>query len=93
MTDNSTSDDRLRDSEIAIIDALKMLIEIMVASGIAKPDGLQRLFSHQRDGYITKNMPNAAVVMEVLRSFAQPPKPVQNDAHRKALEEPPQGSA
>ena len=93
MTNRADADEKLRDSEIAIIDALKMLIEIMVASGTAKPEGLQRLFAHQRDGYITKNMPNAAVVMEVLRTFAQPPRATSSEAHRRALEEPPQGSA
>ncbi len=94
MTEQRNDDDKLRDSEIALVDALKTLMEIMVSGGIVKADVLQRVFAHQRDGYITKSMPNAAVIMEVLRGFAgsragTPPK----DALREALEKPPQGSA
>jgi hypothetical protein len=87
-------DEKLRDSEIAIIDALKMIVEIMVAKGIVPAEGLRKLFANQRDGYIRKEMANAAVVMEVLRTFAvaRQPEPERDDL-RRALDEPPQGSA
>jgi hypothetical protein len=93
---NQTDDEKLRDSEIAIIDALKMIVEIMVAKGIAPAEGLRKLFAGQRDGYIRKEMANAAVVMEVLRTFtvARQPEPEGGRENlRRALDEPPQGSA
>lgn len=90
---NESDEEKLRDSEIAIIDALKMLVEIIIAAGIARPDGLQRLFVQQRDLYVSKNMANAAVVMEVLRTFAQPDQKGLTEEQRRALEQPPQGSA
>ena len=88
-------DEKLRDSEIAIIDALKMIVEIMVAKGIVPAEGFRRLFANQRDGYIRKDMANAAVVMEVLRTFAiaTPPAEPNDENLRRAMEEPPQGSA
>jgi hypothetical protein len=94
MTDAPTpSGEKLRDSEIAVIDALRTLLEILVASGIAKADTLQRLFAQKRDAYIQKDMPDAAVIMDVLKGFAQPSSPAVSDEHRKALEKPPQGTA
>ncbi len=87
-------DERLRDSEIAIVDALKMLMELLVATGVVKAEVFQKIFAHQRDGYIAKEMPNAAVIMEVLRGFAvAPARDPERQALREALEKPPQGTA
>ena len=83
----------LRDTDIAIIDALKLLVEAMVASTVISPDYIERIFSRQRDGYIAKAMPDAAVVMKVLRSFAVASKRnIPSEAIRRALDEP-QGRA
>ncbi len=91
MTDKGSGDERLRDSEIAIVDALKLLMEVLVATDTVKADVFERIFAQQRDGYIAKEMPNAAVIMEVLRGFAAKPEstePVPNE-----LDKPHQGSA
>ena len=94
MEDNRNDSERLRDSEIAIVDAIKMMMEIMVATGVVKAEVFQRIFAHQRDGYIAKAMPNAAVIMEVLRGFAvSPARDSDREALREALDKPPQGSA
>ncbi|MCC6984707.1 MAG: hypothetical protein IT535_15705 [Bauldia sp.] len=88
------SKDTLRDTDIAVIDALKTLVEAMIASGTVSADHIQRMFSRQRDGYIAKEMPDAAVVMEVLRTFADATRrTAPSDAIRRALDEPPQGRA
>lgn len=93
MSADPKDDDKLRDSEIAIVDALKLLMEVLVATGTVKADVFQRLFAHQRDGYIAKEMPNAAVIMEVLRGFAVPKSTEpKREALRKELDKPPQGS-
>jgi hypothetical protein len=94
MPENRKDDERLRDSEIAIIDALKLLMEILVATGTVKAEIFERIFGQQRDGYIAKEMPNAAVIMEVLRGFAaKPPPGPRDDSLRDQLDKPPQGSA
>ena len=88
------AEEKLRDSDIAMIDALKMLVEVLVTRNVIKADVVRQIFAHQRDGYIAKRMPNAAVVMEVLRTFAvDPPRDEKSEALRRALEEPPQGTA
>ena len=85
--------DALRDTDIAIIDALKLLVEAMVASKVVSPDYVERMFSRQRDGYIAKEMADAAVVMEVLRTFAVASKRnIPSEEMRRAMDEP-QGRA
>ncbi|MCW5698011.1 MAG: hypothetical protein KIS96_14920 [Bauldia sp.] len=96
MTDAPKDDEKLRDSEIAIVDTLKMMMEILIATGTVKAEVFERLFAHQRDGYIAKEMANAAVIMEVLRGFAARPAAETDrdrEALRKELDKPPQGSA
>ena len=94
MSDDRRDDDRLRDSEIALVDALKLIMEVMVATGTVRASVFEQIFAQQRDSYIAKTMPTAAVIMEVLRGFAakQPVKP-STPAHRPELDKPPQGSA
>ena len=93
MTDQSSGDDRLRDSEIAIVDALKLMMEVLVATNTVKADVFERIFAQQRDGYISKEMPNAAVIMEVLRGFAAKPEEGNGDTVPNELDKPHQGSA
>lgn len=94
MTDERKDDDRLRDSEIAIVDALKLMMEVLVVTGTVKAEVFEQIFAQQRDGYINKEMPNAAVIMEVLRGFAsRPPGGKDDDVHHEAMDKPPQGNA
>jgi hypothetical protein len=94
MSDGPKDDDRLRDSEIAIVDTLKMLMEILIVTGTVKAAVFEQILAQQRDGYIAKEMPNAAVIMEVLRGFAaKSGTPAAKDAIRDELDGPPQGSA
>jgi hypothetical protein len=94
MSDERQDEDRLRDSEIAIVDALKLMMEVLVVTGTVKAEVFEEIFAQQRDGYITKEMPNAAVIMEVLRGFAaNPPGKRDEEAHREEMDKPPQGNA
>ncbi len=94
MSDERGDGEKLRDSEIAIVDALKLMMEVLVATGTVKTEVFERVFAQQRDGYINKEMPNAAVIMEVLRGFAA--KPAEDSAKtdiENELDKPHQGSA
>ncbi len=94
MTD--ATDDRLRDSEVAIVDAIKLIVEALAATGTVKPVVFEHIFAQQRDAYAAKSMANAAVIMEVLRGFASRPVatvPPAQAAIRAAMEKPPLGSA
>ena len=94
MTDERKDDERLRDSEIAIVDALKLMMEVLVVTGTVKAEVFEQIYAQQRDGYINKEMPNAAVIMEVLRGFAaRPPGTSEDDALRDEMDKPHQGSA
>ncbi len=90
MPDQRSDEERLRDSEIAIVDALKLMMEVLVATGTVKADVFERIFALQRDSYIAKEMPNAAVIMEVLRGFAVKPAAKDTEALK---DKAPQGSA
>ena len=79
---------KLNDAEIALMDAIKSLIEIMLARHVATGAEFDHIFSFQRDGYLKKQMPTAAAVMEMLREFSS-----TRSEHRGLLEKPPAGSA
>ena len=101
MADKSGDKEKLRDSEIAIVDALKLMMEVLVATDTVKTEVFEQIFAQQRDGYISKEMPNAAVIMEVLRGFAAKPnaetEPAKQDKDvaelASELDKPHQGSA
>lgn len=95
LTNGAIMDDtELRDSEIALMDAIKSLMEIMLTAGIAQPKTFDKLFTNQRDGYLQKHMPAAAAIMEMLRHFAvNPDRQAYRELSRMVRNEPPQGSA
>jgi hypothetical protein len=91
MTDKSN---QLRDTEIALMDAIKTVMEIIMTAGIAGPSVFDKMFSYQRDAYIQKQMGEAAGVMELLRKFASDPTRAEHrEGLRKLLTEEPKGSA
>jgi menaquinone-dependent protoporphyrinogen IX oxidase len=97
MTEDATplnEDHCLRDSEVALMDAFKSIIEIMLSAG-AKAEHFDKLFASQQTQYEQLGtMPRAVFVMQSLRDFANDAK---RAAHREQvqliLQEPPQGQA
>jgi hypothetical protein len=83
-------DGYLRDSEVALMDTLKLLIEVIVAKGLAKPATIDEALRQQMIQYPQEAMPRAVYVVEQLRAAL-------NDPARKQLREllarPPEGSA
>jgi hypothetical protein len=83
----------LRDSEIALMDALKVAFDLMMYAGV-KPAQIDKLLGSLTDQYREKEMPAAAAVIERLRAFVLDP---DRERHREQLlrirEEPPAGSA
>jgi hypothetical protein len=87
-------DGMLRDSEVALMDSIKLLLEILIAKGISKPEVLERAFAHQGSQYPPADMPRAIFVTQCLREFlrdstAQAPR----GQMRSLAEKPPAGSA
>jgi hypothetical protein len=97
MSDNDNSesdDDTLRDSEVALMDAIKTVFEVLIAKGISTPDTLASILSKQSEAYPQTEMPKAVFVMESLRDFVNDPKRKElREQLRQMLQTPPKGSA
>lgn len=78
----------LSEAEIALVDAIKSMMAIMMARNIATATELEAIFSQQRDGCLGKASVNGAAVMEMLRAFA-----AKRGADNTLLKAPPAGSA
>ncbi|SRR6266567_7221175 len=86
--------DCLRDSEVALMDAIKMILEVIVAKGITMPKALEGLLGGQCQSYPQEEMPRAIFVMESLRRFVSDPTRAEHrDQARRIRDELPAGSA
>lgn len=84
----------MTDAEQALTDAVKTLAEVMMSSGQVSERYLASMFTQQRDGYLTKQLPEAAAVMQMLATFcADPARREHRKQVRQLLGETPQGSA
>jgi hypothetical protein len=79
----------LRDSEVALMDAIKTVIEVFIAKKVTTADALAELFDRRSKAY-PDTMPKAVFVMETLRDFAR--DPARKSAH-DLLQNPTAGSA
>jgi hypothetical protein len=84
------STDRLTDGEIACIDAVKTICEVLIARGLITPAEMAVPFQFQANGYLQKGMPAASAAMILLVNFLQDP---QRNADRALLQTPPAGKA
>jgi hypothetical protein len=84
------TDYTLRDSEIALMDAIKTVFEVLVAKRILPPEVLGEILSRQRDRYAADGMHQAVFVMEELHGFVTNPERLQA---RRFHDEPPAGTA
>ena len=80
----------LRDSEIALMDAIKTIFEILIAKKITTPEVVDKMLENQRDAYEGGDMNRALFVMAELRRVVTDPKRSQL---RDLLEKPNKGSA
>lgn len=87
------SDRAMRDSEIALMDTLKVVFDLMMHAGV-KPAQIDKLLGSLTDQYRAKHMPAASAVIELLRAFVSDRDHAEHRAQqRQILEEPPAGSA
>jgi hypothetical protein len=90
---NDKKPEQLTEGEIALMDAIKSIIDVMLESGVP-PQAFERNFVHQRDGYIRTGRPKAAGMLEMLRLFATDPQRAASRQQRsQTLREPPKGQA
>jgi hypothetical protein len=85
--------DKLRDAEVAIMDAFKTVFEILLTAGV-KPAQIDKLLASQMQAYSRPPMARAIWVMEQLRAFVQnAERATARQQVRQILTEPPAGSA
>jgi hypothetical protein len=84
----------LSDVEIALIDAIKSVSDVVMAMDPHAAGVLATNFAHQRDGKLAKDQPEAAAVFEILRLFVDDPdRKEYRNLVRKAMSERSKGSA
>jgi hypothetical protein len=85
-------DGNLRDSEVALMDALKTTFDLMMYAGV-KPAQIDKLLASQSAQY-PPVMPRAIAVMDMLRAFVRDSgRQEHREQLRRFLEEPSAGSA
>jgi hypothetical protein len=91
---NSTDTEKLSEREVALIDAIRTIADIMLAADIVPVSTFDRLFAHHRDGYLGKGLVQAAGTMEIIRQLTTDPQAeASRQLIRKTLRESPKGSA
>jgi len=89
----SGDDGNLRDSEIALMDALKTVFELMLNAGV-KPAQIDKLLASSQEHYSPNVMPRAVLIMDMLRKFVTARSRAEHrEQVRRIHEEPPAGSA
>jgi hypothetical protein len=95
ITDNALpvqapDEDCLRDSEVALMDAIKTILEIIVAKKILPLKVLDEALANQSAQYPADTMPRAIFVFDDLRRVLNDP---QRARLRSLFDSPPAGSA
>ena len=89
-----SDENTLRDSEVALMDAIKTVLEIVIAKKISAPSTLAQIFQLQSQSYPKELMPKAVFVMELLRDFVKDPvRQAEREKAERLQQEPPSGSA
>jgi hypothetical protein len=88
-----SDDGTLRDSEIALMDAIKTAFELMMTAGVT-PAQIDKLLASQVAQYPPAQMPRAISVIEALRAFVRDPDRAKHrEQVQRIREEPPAGQA
>jgi hypothetical protein len=80
----------LRDSEVALMNAVMTILEIIVAKGILPPKVLDEALKAQSDKYPIEDMPRAIFIFNELRRVVTDP---ERERLRRFAEVSPAGSA
>lgn len=81
-------DGTLRDSEIALMDAIISMFEVIVAKGLSKPETLAKMLQMQSKAYSPEHMPRAVYVLEQIQASLLDPNRKQL---RELYDRPPEG--
>jgi hypothetical protein len=65
---------QLSDTEFALLDINKMLLEMLLSAGIVKPADIEHMLIEPLAKYDQRKMPNARVVVDLLLAFVRDPR-------------------
>jgi hypothetical protein len=85
-----TEDHTMSDFEVALMDSIKTVMEILVAKQIIPAAALAKMLEKQRDIYPKEEMAGAWFVMDELRRVVNDP---ERTRLREFLEKPSEGTA
>lgn len=81
---------KLTDGEIACLDAMKAIMEVIIARGLIGPDEMAVPFRRMSDQYMQKGMQTASAAMILLASYLED---TSRNADRRLLQSKPAGKA
>lgn len=86
--------EELSQTDLALLGAVKTLIDIMLVSGLAEPRAFDKSFGSLEDAYLKQGDAKASALIRLLRDFANNPDRAKARAVDKVLRgSPPAGSA
>lgn len=84
----------MSDTEIALLDAIKSVADVLISMNEGAATALETSFAHQRDEKLRLRQPEAYAVFELLRAFVADPERKRRRAEvRRILSEEPKGQA
>lgn len=84
----------LSDTELALVDAIKSIAEVLMAMHPRAAAALAASFRHQENLLIQAGRQDAALVLGLLQRFAaDPARQAEREQVRRVISEPPQGQA
>lgn len=60
---------QMRDSEVALLDITKMLLEVLIASGTVQQGIIEQMMMEMKAKYAQRQMPDARTVVDLLSQF------------------------
>jgi hypothetical protein len=70
---STTHNPPLSEGETATIGAVEAMIDVIQNAGIASNAAFDQAFASRRDAYLSREMPKAAAMMNIVREFACDP--------------------
>ena len=86
--------EELSQTDLALLGAIKTIIDIILGSGLAEPRAFDKSFGSLEDAYLAQGDAKASAILRLLRDFANNPDRAKAREIDKILRvKPPAGSA
>lgn len=94
MAEQNEQDKHLDEGDHAAMSCFKAILMVLIETKLVPKPVVEKILAEMRDGFIQKDMPKSAGILELIRLFVvDPQRAAQREAIGKLLREPPKGSA